>query len=225
MPRHNAGMTNGDNPEGEPERKPEKPKRSGKKSARNGSGKRRTKAARPARARDPDKSAAGKVKSLTELQGEVKRTLLVERLAESGEEISVAARALNIGRSTLWEWRRDIEGFEVDLADAYRVGTEFLAGVARSRAVDGWEEPVFQQGKKIGTIRKYDHNLLQFVMRKRDPSYRDPKYATPVMAPQLPGQVSLDLDRMPAELLAQLEAEARRQAEERASEKSGAMAR
>lgn len=37
---------------------------------------------------------------------------------------------------------------------------ERLEAVADDRAIEGWEEPVYQLGKLVGYITKYDHTLL-----------------------------------------------------------------
>lgn len=155
---------------------------------------------------DLDRSASGKVRTLHEIERAARMAALLDRLADTGEEITPAATALGIPRAVLWEWRKKHPDFDQELAEAYRVGTESLAAVARSRAVDGWDEPVFWQGQQIGTIRKYDHNLLQFIMRKRDVSYRDATLGKPVTPPRSRGELTIDTDGMPADLLDKLEA-------------------
>jgi hypothetical protein len=45
---------------------------------------------------------------------------------------------------------------------------------AVSRAVDGWEEAVYQGGRQVGTVRKFDSALLMFMLRARRPeTYRE----------------------------------------------------
>lgn len=169
-----------------------------------------------ARASAADKSAVNQVRSLEDIQRQVRIEVLLERLAEKGEEITVAARACKIDRSVLWRWRRDLPDLEEKLAEAYRVGTESLVSEARRRGVEGVDEPVFQGGVEVGKKRVYSDTLLLALLRKRDPGgFRDPKHATPVTPPRLAGEVTLDLDAMPADLLALLEAEARRQQAEK----------
>jgi hypothetical protein len=68
--------------------------------------------------------------------------------------------------------------------------------VAVKRAVEGWLEPVFFKGRQCGWVRKYDHSLLMFLIRKRDPSYRDPKYIMAPESPKLPGDVTINLDKL-----------------------------
>lgn len=216
-------MSDGEEPENAPQ--PRKRKSTGKRKKAKGKGKPKSirqikeiASAAPsstrARARDWDKRDA-ELPSLEDLQRAVRIEQLLERLATEGEEITVAARACKIDRKTLWRWRRDIDGLDDQLAEAYREGTDSLVEVARCRGKDGWLEPIYQGGEKVGEKRLYDSSLLQMIIRKREPAFRDPKYAVPVTAPKLAGEVTLDLDAMPADLLALLEAEARRQQAEK----------
>lgn len=55
-----------------------------------------------------------------------------------------------------------------------RAGTDRCEDAALTRAVDGWEEPVWHQGVQVGTVRKYDSQLLMFLLRARRPEkYRE----------------------------------------------------
>jgi hypothetical protein len=40
-----------------------------------------------------------------------------------------------------------------------------LEAEARRRAVQGWDEPVFHQGRKVGTIRKYSDRMLEILLK------------------------------------------------------------
>jgi hypothetical protein len=45
---------------------------------------------------------------------------------------------------------------------------------AMRRAVDGWDEPVYQKGEQVGVVRKYSDSLLALLLRGRRPDvYRD----------------------------------------------------
>jgi hypothetical protein len=51
---------------------------------------------------------------------------------------------------------------------------EVRASEAHKRAVDGWKEPVFWKGEPVGSIRKFDNRLLEFLMKADDPAkYRE----------------------------------------------------
>lgn len=51
---------------------------------------------------------------------------------------------------------------------------ETLEQTALSRAVDGWDEPVFYEGKLCGTKRKFSDSLLMFMLKGLKPDvYKD----------------------------------------------------
>lgn len=187
-------MSDGEKPSGPPE----KGRGRGKKSARNGS--------EGATSRDVSTRARAKDKrpGRTEANDAKRRRLkaaLIELVATSGLEVNPAAAKIGVHRNTVHEWKRDDPEFAKALQYAYEVdGPQALAEVVRSRAVDGWLEPVFHKGKVCGHVRKFSDTLLAMAMRKRDPAYKDPKYIVQPEAPRLPGDVLINLDSMtPAE--------------------------
>ena len=92
---------------------------------------------------------------------------------EAGWSVSHAAANTTVHRRRFYDLRDADEKFAAQWDDAVVVGTHALEDEARRRAVDGWDEPVYQGGKLVGQVHKYDSGLIQFLLRKRDPSYRD----------------------------------------------------
>jgi hypothetical protein len=58
-----------------------------------------------------------------------------------------------LGRKTVYDWLKR-EPFKALYSDAREEAPDELEGEARRRAVDGVLEPVYQQGRQVGTIRK-----------------------------------------------------------------------
>lgn len=200
------------------EEKPEQPKKKKggkrrKKSVRNGSRKPRRE-----RIDAANKSSSVKRPDARTPKTEARKVAFLKHVATTGDTFAGACRKLKLSRSTYWEWRKNDPAFEEALDQAYKDGTEVLIQEAKRRAFKGWLEPVHYQGERTGVVRKFDSTLLMFLIKQRDPSFRDPKYAIPVTPPRLPGEVTLDLDKMPPALLEQLEKEAQRQAAEKQKE-------
>lgn len=109
----------------------------------------------------------------THLTGRTKRTpkAISDFLAklEEGSTVSAAAAAVNIGRRTAYEWRADDTAFANAWDEAVEVGTDLLEDEAKRRAADGYDEPVFWQGKQVGVVRKYSDRLLQVMLKARRP--------------------------------------------------------
>jgi hypothetical protein len=43
----------------------------------------------------------------------------------------------------------------------------------RRRAIEGWDESVYQRGQLVGHVRKFSDALLMMEAKRRDPSYRE----------------------------------------------------
>jgi hypothetical protein len=99
--------------------------------------------------------------------------------------IKLAAQAAGIVRMTHYRWMED-EEYRGRFEEAKRDALDTLHAEAHRRGVLGWDEPVVYQGaicytqeakgkpKKPVAIRKYDSNLLMFLMKGLAPeTYRD----------------------------------------------------
>jgi hypothetical protein len=76
-------------------------------------------------------------------------------ILREGGTIKEACDAVHMSRSTLHEWRTDDPEFAAEVEAAIEDGTDVLAGIARDRA------------------KEKSDLLLMFILKKRDPSYRD----------------------------------------------------
>jgi hypothetical protein len=91
-----------------------------------------------------------------------------------GYAVKYACIAAGVTRSRVYAWRDEDAGFRAAWDAALADGTETLEQEARRRAVEGTEEPIYQQGNLIGTVRKYSDTLLIFLLKGRKPdTYRD----------------------------------------------------
>lgn len=101
--------------------------------------------------------------------------------------------AVGISRGTLNRWLEHDEEFARDWAIAREEATELYEAEARRRAVEGWDEAVFQRGVQVGDVRKYSDTLLIFTLKALKPEkYRDRVVVT---APGVPGSVTTDADK------------------------------
>lgn len=91
-----------------------------------------------------------------------------------GATVAGACKASKIGRSTAYRWRGADGDFAAAWDEAVEIGTETIEDELKRRAVDGWEEPVFYQGKAVAMITKYDTTALIFLLKARNPErFRD----------------------------------------------------
>lgn len=83
--------------------------------------------------------------------------------------VSKACEAASISRSVVYENRESHEDFAQAWAEALEIAADVMELEVRRRAVDGVEEPVYQGGKEVGTIRRYSDTLLMFLLKGTRP--------------------------------------------------------
>lgn len=94
-------------------------------------------------------------------------------LRETGN-VSEAARATGIERSTAYDRRNGHASFAALWDDALEEATDALEAEARRRAYDGWDEPVYgrvgkDQDGQIGLVRKYSDSLMNTLLKGNRP--------------------------------------------------------
>lgn len=88
--------------------------------------------------------------------------------------IQSACDEVGVDRTTVLRWKNDDEAFAREWGKAYDAAIDGLEREAMRRAFEGWEEPVYQGGAMVGTIRKFSDTLLIFLMKGARPGkYRD----------------------------------------------------
>lgn len=97
----------------------------------------------------------------------------LQRLAETSN-VSAACKKAKISRQQAYRTRDEDAEFEAAWEEALEIATEALELEARRRAEKGTLEPVFYQGVKSGTIRRYSDTLMIFLLKAHKPDkYRD----------------------------------------------------
>jgi len=88
--------------------------------------------------------------------------------------VSEGARSIGMARRSLYDARvRDTEFAQLWDA-AVEEAADCLEQEAWRRAVEGWDEPVFYQGKAVGAVRKYSDRMLELLLKGHRPEkYKD----------------------------------------------------
>jgi hypothetical protein len=111
------------------------------------------------------KRTTGQRKATTQRTGaRVWRKGFIAALSLNGN-ITDACEQMGIERSTAYRLRAEDEAFAAEWDTALESAADRLEAEAWRRAVDGVEEPVFQQKEMIGTIRKYSDTLLVTLLK------------------------------------------------------------
>ena len=85
-----------------------------------------------------------------------------------------SCRAVGISPATVKNELATSPEFAEAHEEAYENFRESIELEIRRRAIDGWEEPVFQQGEEVGRIRRFDSRLLELLAKRHIPAYRNP---------------------------------------------------
>ena len=88
--------------------------------------------------------------------------------------VSRAADHVPVDRSTIYAHVLREPEFRAAVDAARLTGAERLEDVAIDRALDGWDEPVYQGGILVGHVRKHDNTLLVKMLGRFKPAlYRE----------------------------------------------------
>ena len=101
------------------------------------------------------------------------RAEFIERLSRTAN-VSESCMVVGVPRRTAYNWRGADDEFAMKWDEAVGLGTDALEDEAIRRACEGVEEPVFYQGKQVGSVRRYSDTLLIFMLKARRPEkYRE----------------------------------------------------
>jgi hypothetical protein len=101
------------------------------------------------------------------------KQIFIEELARSGN-VRLSSRKAGVCRATAYNTRKDDPAFANQWDDAIDEAVDILEAVARGRAVNGTDKPVYQGGVQVGTIRQYSDALLMFLLKAHRPErFRD----------------------------------------------------
>ena len=88
--------------------------------------------------------------------------------------IGHATKAVDIHRDQPRRWRKEDHEFNRQYKQALNEATDLLESYALKRATVGVERPIYQGGKKVGTVNEISDTLLIFMLKARRPKkYRD----------------------------------------------------
>jgi hypothetical protein len=124
-----------------------------------------------------------------------------------------AAKAAGICESTGLNWRKDTrpknQAFLQAIEQGGKLACDRIEAEIHRRAIEGVVEPVYQQGRQVGTVRRFSDTLLIFLAKGAMPhKYRDKlEHMGPGGGPIQTLQVGVNLDVLPDKLLAQIETE------------------
>ncbi len=121
---------------------------------------------------DPDNPLAFKavpVKSRHDGWTPGRQYLFIEKLSRIGV-VTAAAKAVGKSAKSAYRLRErhDAASFRRAWDFALEMGKGLAMDCAIERAIDGYDEPVFRDGKQIGVRHRYDNTLLRTALNSMD---------------------------------------------------------
>jgi hypothetical protein len=92
--------------------------------------------------------------------------------------ITASAHIAGVERMAHYHWLKDDKSYPAKWAEAQEAAVDSLEQEAIKRARDGWDEPVYQGGKLVGTIKKRSDTLLIFLLKGASPEKYRERYET-----------------------------------------------
>lgn len=124
---------------------------------------------------DPTVRAKGVLKQFEETKA-YKMLVLIAEFRDGPPEAKFSLRhayvTAGIARTTLMNWRSDHKLFDNIMTSIQEEMVDTMRAEAYRRAVVGVDEPVFYQGVRTDTVKKFSDGLLQFTLMGYDAKFR-----------------------------------------------------
>lgn len=96
------------------------------------------------------------------------------RALEETASVRRAASKSKVPRRTVYDWREKDEEFEKAFQQSRIIASDAIEDEAVRRGFEGYLKPVYQGGKKVGSIREYSDTLLAMLLKGNMPEkYKD----------------------------------------------------
>lgn len=119
-----------------------------------------------ARMKKPGESARAKNKTGPKPLDGLKPAF-IQAFRQSGFVLQTCNR-VGVKRDVFVRWLENDPAFAKEFEVANDYVTEHYELAAGKRAVEGWQEPVFHQGKQVGTVTRYSDRLLELLLKARN---------------------------------------------------------
>lgn len=94
----------------------------------------------------------------------------LEAYAQDGV-LATGCKAAGVDRKRIWNWQQEDHVFSALMKDAYEQARDRVEAEVVRRAVEGYDRPVYQGGKRVGVVREYSDTLLALLVKQRRPSF------------------------------------------------------
>ena len=112
--------------------------------------------------------------------------------------VSECTKIAGVRRQTHYEWLANDPDYAQAFKDADETHTERMELEADRRAIEGWEEPVYQGGVMVGTKLKFSDTLLIFRLKAKAPEKYRERFEVSSKDAELDAQLDDEVNRLVA---------------------------
>jgi hypothetical protein len=116
--------------------------------------------------------------------------------------IGHAAKQVGVSRRTILPWREQDQAFNLACSKAEQEAADVLEREAYRRAVEGWDQPVYQRGEQVGVIRMYSERLLLALLAAKRPEFRTNTQVQVNVAARREEKPTMSVEQLRARVLA-----------------------
>lgn len=117
--------------------------------------------------------ANGRPNAHAEKDKEERKKAFLEAFAEH-LFVETTCRKIKVAKSTIYKYRKEDAAFAEEWDEIDDAITAEIEKEAHRRAVEGVEKPIYQGGKKVGSVKQYSDRLLEMLLKARRPEkYRE----------------------------------------------------
>ena len=91
----------------------------------------------------------------------------------NGGYVRTAAQSVGVSNTIHYHWLESDEEYQKLYDQAKLQMRDEMVAEAWRRGWRGWDKPIIYKGEITGTYREYSDNLLMFILKQLDPSFRD----------------------------------------------------
>ncbi len=101
-----------------------------------------------------------------------RKEVFLESMATTGR-ITESCQVAGISYEAVRVWRKEDEAFIAAFEESEARYCDKIEKEIERRAIEGWDEPVFQNGTEVGKKRRFSDTLLLALTKSRMAKYRD----------------------------------------------------
>lgn len=109
--------------------------------------------------------------------------LFLNHLKFSNGYVKEACKVSGINRTLAFDLRGKVPAFKKIWDEIYEESTDVLEDAAFNRAINGVDEPIYWQGDKVGTKKRYSDSLLNTLLVGRRPDVYKTRVASELSGP------------------------------------------